>query len=196
MSGRQLLLIAALFAASSTIAKPNKPPVAPASAKVCEECHGTNGVSTAPGVPHLNGQLADSLVEFMESFKNGKRPSSTPEHTNPALKAEEIAALAKYYSYYNAERAQRPAQPANAAKVAEAEPLYTRRCAKCHVDNGREAEHDAPLLAGQSLEYLQAQTTAFMTGKRKFPFLMDEAYDGLSKEDLERLSHFFAGQRQ
>ena len=197
MSCRKLFLIASLFAAASAIAaKPAKPPVAPAVAKVCEECHGANGVSTAPGVPHLNGQLTDNVVESMEQFQKGKRPSSTPAHANPALTAEEIQALAKYYGYYNGQRAQRPAQPADATKVAEAEPVYKRRCAKCHVDSGREGDHEAPLVAGQTLDYLQAQTMAFVEGKRKFPYLMDEAYQGLNKDDLERLSHYFASQKQ
>lgn len=192
MSCRHIVLIAAFLASSAAMAKTPKAPPLPASAKACEECHGANGVATAPNVPHLNGQIPDSIVDALEKFKEGKRPSSTPEHASPALTSKEIEALARYYG---AQKAERPAQPADPAKVAAAAAVYERRCAKCHLDGGRESDHDAPLLAGQSLEYLQAQTVAFATGKRKYPFLMDEAYQGLSPEELERLSHYFASQK-
>lgn len=195
MNARKLtLLTATLLTAATVYAKaPPKPPVAPTIAKVCEDCHGANGVSPKSGVPHLNGQLPDYVVESLEKFKAGKRPSSAPEHVHPELTAETIEALAKFYG---AQKAQRPAQTTDPTKVTEAAALYGRRCQKCHLDDGRDSDHDAPLMAGQSLEYLQAQTMAFATGKRKFPFLMDEAYQGLSKDDLERLSHYFASQRQ
>lgn len=195
MSHRKLLLILPLLAASAVFAKPKAkaPPPAPAVAKMCEECHGANGVAVKPGVPHLDGQLPEYIVESMDKLKNGKRPSSTAVHASPELTDADIEALAKFYG---AQKGQRPAQAVDAAKVSEAAPLYKRRCTKCHLDNGREADHDAPLMAAQSLEYLQAQTEAFATGKRKFPFLMDEAYQGLTREDLERLSHFFASQPQ
>lgn len=193
MLRRPLLLIAALVATTAALAKAPRPPVAPPSAGLCAACHGANGVSSKPGVPHLNGQLPDNIVESLAQFKDGKRPSSAPAHADAALTAGEVEALANFYSAQKDRP--RPEQPVDAAKVAAGEALYKRRCTKCHLDSGRDADHEAPLVAGQALDYLQAQTTAFVTGKRKFPFLMDEAYDGLSPEDLERLSHYFASQK-
>ncbi|HZX30982.1 MAG TPA: c-type cytochrome [Rhodocyclaceae bacterium] len=192
MSYRTVLMIAALAVATSAAAKPRKPPPAPASAKLCESCHGIDGVATAPGVPHLDGQIPDNTVDALEKFKLGKRPSTAPQHVDPALTAEEIDALAKYYG---AQKGQRPEQGTDPAKVAAAETTYNNRCAKCHQEGGRDSDHDAPLIAGQPLDYLKAQTTAFVTGKRKFPFLMDEAYQGLTADDLDRLSHYFAAQK-
>jgi sulfide dehydrogenase cytochrome subunit len=194
MPCRRLALIAALLSATSAFAaKPKKIPPPPAAAKVCEECHGANGVATAAGIPYLNGQIPEIVVDSMKKFREGKRPSSTPLHADPGMSDQEIEALAKYYGAQG--KAERPVQPADPAKVAAAGSLYSRRCAKCHIDDGRESDHDAPLMAGQSLEYLQAQTEAFVKGKRKFPYLMDDAYQGLSAEDLEKLSHYFAGQK-
>lgn len=194
MIRHRLVLAAALLASSAALAaKAPKIPVAPPSAAACAECHGANGVAGAASVPHLNGQIPDNIVEALEQFQAGKRPSSTPAHASPDLTPQEIGALARFYG---AQRAQRPAQPVDEAKVSAAAAVYERRCAKCHLENGRESDHEAPLLAGQSLEYLQAQTTAFVSGKRKFPFLMDEAYQGLAADDLDRLSHYFASQKQ
>jgi sulfide dehydrogenase cytochrome subunit len=191
MSYRTVLLVAALAVATSAAAKPRKP-LAPPSAKLCESCHGVAGVATAPGVPHLDGQIPENTQDALEKFKLGKRPSTAPQHIDPALTAEEIDALAKYYG---AQKGQRPEQATDPAKVAGAETVYNNRCAKCHLEGGRDSDHDAPLIAGQPLDYLKAQTSAFVTGKRKFPFLMDEAYQGLSADDLDRLSHYFAAQK-
>lgn len=185
---RQLLLIAAvLYAASSAAAE------APSAAKACETCHGGNGVATARGVPHLNGQLPEYFIDSMGKFKAGKRPSTAPAHAAPALTPEVLKALA---AWYGAQKAQRPAQQVDPAKVAKGASVYGQRCQECHLDDGRGSDHEAPLMAGQSLEYLQAETAAFVSGKRKYPFMMDEAYQGLGKEELESLSHYFASRPQ
>lgn len=186
-------LMSAFLAAAIAQAKTPKPPPAPPTAKLCEECHGANGVSVKPGVPHLNGQIPDYIAQSLQDLKAGKRISTAAAHAADELTPEAIGSLA---TYYGAQKAERPTRMVDAAKVAEAAAVYGRRCRKCHLDDGRDSDHDAPLMAGQSLEYLQAQTAAFVTGKRKFPFLMDEAYQGLSSDDLERLSHYFASQRQ
>lgn len=194
MSIRTLVLLALYCCATAAnAAKPPKPVKAPAIIKICEECHGLNGIGANPSIPHLNGQLAENTSEALKQFKEGKRPSSTPQHANPEITEKDITILGKYYF---AQIATRPEQATDAAKAAAGEPIYKRRCTKCHIDNGRDADHEAPLLAGQSLPYLQAQTEAFVSGKRSFPFLMDESYKGLSAEDLDRLSHFFASQKQ
>ena len=57
-------------------------------------------------------------------------------------------------------------------------------------------DKDAPLMAAQALDYMQAQTRLFVSGKRKFGFLQDEAYKGLSSDDLDAAAHFFASQEQ
>lgn len=187
MTCRKLFLIAALCASSTAFAE------APPAAKACETCHGSNGVATTRGVPHLNGQLPEYFVDSMSKFKAGKRPSSAPAHASPALTPEAVKALAAYYS---AQKAQRPAQQVDPVKVAKGAAVYGQRCQECHLDDGRGSDHEAPFMAGQSLEYLQAETTAYVSGKRKFPFMMDEAYQGLSKDDLEGLSHYFASKQQ
>ena len=80
--------------------------------------------------------------------------------------------------------------------MAKGEALYKRRCADCHPNNGRESKRDAPLLAAQNLDYLMEQKRAFVSGKRQFVFLMDDAFRGLSLADLDSVAHFFASQEQ
>ncbi len=157
----------------------------------CNECHGTDGLGFKPSVPHLNGQPDHLLTSMINAFQQGKRPTKVKMHRDIA--AADVAPLAKHYSL---QKAQRPKTATSPELVARGEALYLKRCADCHVDNGRDSDKEAPLTAAQDLNYLIEQTLAFKTGQRKFPFLMDGAYKNLSDEDLTAIAHFFAAQEQ
>lgn len=159
----------------------------------CVRCHGADGLATAPGMPHLNGQLDSYLRDAIGKLQKGSLPSAVAGHIPPTLSAEQIGQLAAYYA---AVRAVRPAQEVDPAKRAKGEEIYRDRCSDCHLDSGRDADKDAPLMAGQKLDYLVAQTALFLEGKRKFGFLQDDAFKGLSREELETVAHYFASQEQ
>ena len=161
--------------------------------QTCAPCHGDTGVSTKAKTPHLNGQLSDYLEEDIRRIANGSRVSTVPDHIPKSWTGEDVMAVAEFYA---ASRAQRPAQTTDAAQVAKGAVWYKKRCADCHPDNGRESKRDAPLMAGQNLEYMKEQTRAFVAGKRKFVFLMDDAFKGLSAADLDGVAHYFASQEQ
>lgn len=157
----------------------------------CSECHGTDGLGFKPGIPHINGQPEGLLTNMINAFQQGTRPTKVKTHRD--IPAADVAHLVKHYAQQKAER---PKSAANPELIARGEALYLKRCADCHIDNGRESDKDAPLMAGQDLTYLIAQTLAFKTGERKFPYLMDGAYRDLSDEDLTATAHFFAAQEQ
>jgi cytochrome c553 len=157
----------------------------------CTECHGSDGLGFKPGIPHLNGQPEALLTNMITAFQQGKRSTKVKMHRDIA--AAEVAPLAKHYA---AQKAQRPKSATKPELVARGETLYQNRCADCHVDNGRDSDKEAPLVAAQDMNYLVAQTLAFKAGERKFPFLMDGAYKDLSDEDLTAIAHFFAAQEQ
>jgi len=157
----------------------------------CIECHGSNGIGTEPDIPHLNGMPEHLLSAMLEGFRRGKRPPKVRIHREIPQASE--AMIARHYSQQKAER---PKQPVDPALLARGQSLYEQRCADCHLDNGRDSDKEAPLTAAQSLPYLIAQTLAFKTGERKFPYLMDGAYKDLSDADLTAIAHFFAAQDQ
>lgn len=157
----------------------------------CIECHGSNGIGTEPDIPHLNGIPEHLLNAMLESFRRGKRPPKVRIHRE--IPEASAIGIAKHYAQQKAER---PKQPVDQALLASGQSLYERRCADCHLDNGRDSDKEAPLTAAQSLPYLIAQTLAFRTGERKFPYLMDGAYKDLSDADLTAIAHFFAAQDQ
>jgi len=157
----------------------------------CSECHGTDGLGFKPGVPHLNGQPEALQTNMITAFQQGTRSTKVKMHRDIA--ATDVAPLTKHYAE---QKAQRPKSATKPELVARGEELYLKRCADCHIDNGRDSDKEAPLLAAQDLDYLVAQTLAFKTGERKYPFLMDGAYRDLSDADLTATAHFFAAQDQ
>ena len=157
----------------------------------CSECHGTDGLGFKPGIPHLNGQSEFLLTNMINAFREGKRSTKVKDHRD--IPAAAVAPLARHYAQ---QKAQRPKSATNPELVASGEALYLKRCADCHLDNGRDSDKEAPLTAAQDLKYLIAQTLAYSAGERKFPYLMDDAYRGLSEADLTAIAHFFAAQDQ
>lgn len=157
----------------------------------CSECHGTDGLGFKAGIPHLNGQPAALLANMITAFQQGKRSTKVKMHRDIA--AADVAPLASHYAQ---QKAQRPKSATKPELITLGETLYQNRCADCHMDNGRDSDKDAPLVAAQDMSYLIAQTLAFKAGERKFPYLMDDAYRGLSDEDLTAIAHFFAAQDQ
>ena len=157
----------------------------------CSECHGSDGLGFKPGIPHLNGQSEFLLTNMINAFREGKRTTKVKDHRDIA--ADAVAPLSRHYAQ---QKAQRPKSTTSPELVVSGEALYLKRCADCHLDNGRDSDKEAPLTAAQDLKYLIAQTLAFSAGERKFPFLMDDAYRGLSEADLTAIAHFFAAQEQ
>ncbi|AYH41993.1 hypothetical protein [Azoarcus sp. DN11] len=169
------------------------PPDVQSLTQPCAECHGAAGVSGAAKMPYLNGQLADYLEQEIAGLANGDRISDIPNHVPKTWSAPDIAAVAQFYAQSTA---QRPAQSVDPQKVAQGKVIHGKRCADCHPDAGRSSDHDAPLMAGQNLEYMLEQIKAFVSGKRKFVYLMDDAFRGLTPDELASVAHFFASQDQ
>lgn len=188
---KSYLLVSVLLAAVATSAMGAD---AASGTDSCADCHGVDGVAAKSGVPHLNGQLPGYLEDSIDKFKSSARPGRTFGHEPAGLNAAQMTEILKRYS---AAKALRPKQTkVDPALVMRGEAVYQDRCADCHPDNGRESDKDAPLMAGQDLEYLINQMGNFVEGKRKFAFKMDDAFRGLSGDDLTATAHFFASQDQ
>lgn len=170
--------------ATATIAQDTAALISP-----CVECHGSNGVASKPATPHIDGQMAGYLADSLRAFNDGTRKTAVDQHKG--IPREVAKALAGHYSAQKISRAKSPVDP---ALLARGDELYLSRCADCHPDNGRESDKDAPLMAGQDLDYLIVQTLAFKKGERRFAVMMDDAYKGLSETDLKAVAHFFAAQ--
>lgn len=182
-------LICLLSLASASVLADAPEPVA----AQCARCHGEDGLATTPGQPHLNGQLSGYLVDAMQKYQKGRLPTAVANHIPAGLDTATLTAIADHYA---ASKAVRPKQQTDPDKVAKGAEIYRIRCLDCHGENGREADNGAPLMAAQDIAYMLAQTRAFVGGQRKFGFLQDDAFKGLSADELDAVAHFFADQEQ
>lgn len=95
----------AAFLAGPVLAAPATPkPVGqlPAVGQTCVACHGTDGIGITPQYPSLAGQHADYLERALTDYKKGGRKNAIMSGFAAQLSAEDIRAMARYYS------AQRP----------------------------------------------------------------------------------------
>ena len=190
MFNRTFLLLCCALVSQAALAAP---PVVDVLTKPCVECHGPSGVGNSAKTPHLNGQLDTYLEEEIAALAKGGRVSAIANHVPPVWTGPEIAAVAKFYA---ASKAPRPVQVTDPQLVAKGQVIYEKHCAECHPGSGRQSDHDAPLMAGQNLEYMMEQTRLFVSGTRKFAFMMGDAFRGLSAADLDTVAHYFASQDQ
>jgi cytochrome c553 len=73
-------------------------PAAQVDVTACQACHGSEGISRNPRVPHLAGQQPDYLVAQLQAFRSGTRKNDLMEAIAAQLSDAEMTALAHYWS--------------------------------------------------------------------------------------------------
>ena len=63
----------------------------------CFSCHGTDGHS-AGAMPSINGKSADYIVDTLQRFRDGSKPSTVMVRIAKGFTDEEIKTLAAYFS--------------------------------------------------------------------------------------------------
>lgn len=160
----------------------------------CAGCHGDNGVSSDPNIPHLSDQIAFYLFAQIRSFREGKRNSPTMETVARALGDEAMMKVAAYYA------SQKPPMPKTAAPdrpnsegaVGLGREL-AEDCAGCHGDDGNSDMEGVPGLAGHHPADLIASMQAYKDGTRMHPD-MESILEDYSEEDIYNLALFYAVQ--
>jgi cytochrome c553 len=129
------------------------------AAQFCRHCHGEGGVSPHADVPNLAGQNAAYLLDQMNKFAAGQRKSEFMEGLIKALKPEERASIALYFSQEKVA----PRVAGNGGEAEEGRALYTRLCRHCHGEEAHGTER-VPRLAGQHDSYLQLSLRRYRNG--------------------------------
>ena len=167
-------------------------PTATMLADTCAGCHGTDGASTGPATPSLAGMSEEYMVESMEAFKSGERPSTVMGRIAKGYSKDEFKLMGSVF-------AKQPvaitSQNLDAAKVAAGAKLYGKNCEKCHDKNGALADDDSGILASQWLPYLQYSMVDFKAGSREMAKKMKKKVDKLNDDELEALLQYFASQQ-
>lgn len=67
-------------------------------AKVCQICHGIDGVGKMPNVPNIAGESEIYLTKQLKAFRSGERQDPQMSIIAKPLTDEEIANLAAWYA--------------------------------------------------------------------------------------------------
>jgi sulfide dehydrogenase cytochrome subunit len=188
--GRSLPILAAALALSAPV--PAADPETPDVVGKCFKCHGREGVDSEDGEPVLAGQPAAYIVQSLQAFRSGERPSKEMKRVAEGLSEADMETAARYFSGLASKPSPRPFEPALAEKGAR---LHARLCEKCHVDGGRGFRMKGgtgPILAGQTVEYLRSQFGHFMGMDREMPREMGMAILELRPGDSLALAHYYA----
>jgi cytochrome c553 len=135
----------------------------------CFLCHGMQGEAASELSPRLAGQNALYLAKQLANFKSGERQSSAMRPMAAGLSAEEMRAVALYFSRQKAE----PHVPVDLALASRGKRIYetggrateAAACIGCHGERAQGTE-SLPRLAGQFPAYLSAQLRQFRARQR------------------------------
>ncbi len=88
--------VALLFPVAALAQTPS-PNVGRNLAATCANCHGTDGRS-AGGAASLAGVAADTTIQRMREFQEGKRSATVMHQISKGYSSEQIAAIAAYFA--------------------------------------------------------------------------------------------------
>jgi sulfide dehydrogenase cytochrome subunit len=160
---------------------------------VCASCHGKDGVALGEDIPSLGGQNEAYLYGTLTDFKEGKRPSAIMRGMTRELDDGDIRALSRHYA---SQPYVRNPQEVDTNRAASGREVYQRLCQLCHLDEGRATTYaEYPLLAGQSLPYMQKQMKLILDKRRSVEVTKLGMLGLLSGPQIEDAMQFFAGQR-
>ena len=96
---RRMLLAAALFALSATVAAGGNAQAGKARSGACVGCHGANGEGVAPN-PALAGKSEDGLLQSLKDYKSGKRVNAIMKTMVGSLKDEDMPDVAAHFASF------------------------------------------------------------------------------------------------
>jgi cytochrome c553 len=161
----------------------------------CAGCHGANGVSESPGVPHLAGQRPAYLYLELKAYQAGVRGESAMNNVVRPLSDDALFKAAAYFASLD------PPQnnTANNASVAAPDPVQLGKtaaagCAGCHGEGGISKTPGMPSLVGMDPKYLVAAMQAYKSGARKNE-LMKSMVANVTDANLNRIALYYALQK-
>ena len=160
----------------------------------CAGCHGTNGYSAGDVMPSLAGIDKRYMQKSMMDFRSGARPSTIMGRIARGYSDQEIAAIA---SFFAAQEWQQAPGKVNKKLVSQGKAIHMDQCESCHADGGRKNKDEVPRLAGQWQPYIYFQLRDMhdIDFEGVQPIRMRQRVQKLSQEELEALSHYYAGQK-
>ena len=162
----------------------------------CAACHGARVGDANALFPKLAGQNAGYLFRQIENFRTGIRSGPVMYYQLSDLTAENVAALANYFSGLS----RSPARSGQSRLEAEGKKIFDRgtpasgaaACAQCHGADGR-GSGAMPNLAGQHADYVADQLRRFQEGTRVAGQTPEHPVaDALTEEEILAVTRYIA----
>ena len=121
----------------------------------CADCHAIDGISTAPGIPHLAGQRMVYLHRVLLAYQQRERHNDDMNHAIGFLNEDALLAVSAYYASLTPVSAQaRDEAWVDAAKKKGGDPFAPiredmKKCVKCHGEDGNASGSGMPNLTAQ-----------------------------------------------
>lgn len=64
----------------------------------CAACHGTGGKGVSDGIPSINGQSKEVLLQKLVAFKQGSLPATVMHQHAKGYTGDELARIADFFS--------------------------------------------------------------------------------------------------
>jgi cytochrome c553 len=164
----------------------------------CAQCHGTDGASIAPGMPHIAGQRTVYIYRMLQAFQTRERTNDPMNHAVGFLNEEAMLAVSTYFA------SQLPVSPSPATEVTQSaegsssDPFAgirgsMKKCIKCHGKDGNSDAPGMPSLSAQDPEYFVAAMNAYRDGDRAHK-LMKKLVTPLDQASISQMGVFYAVQ--
>lgn len=92
------IIVGGLLLCAATLAWADAAAGRARAATACAVCHGPQGLSLQPNVPHLAGQPEIYLVEQLRNYRSGKRTHEVMGVIARSLSNQDIDDLAQWYA--------------------------------------------------------------------------------------------------
>jgi len=157
----------------------------------CAACHGENGQSLDPNIPHIGGQPKLAVMYQLFFYREGRRKNPEMNTVAKDMSDAELDAIAEWVSKLPPPPpAGGPSEP---ARLLQGEAIANgRQCGTCHNPDysGRE---QMPRIAGQREGYLLKSFKDYQAGARVgTQAAMAEAVRGLNDAELADLAYYLA----
>jgi cytochrome c553 len=165
----------------------------------CADCHGLDGVSTAPGIPHLAGQRTVYLHRVLLAYQDRERRNDDMNHAIGFLNEEAILAVAAYYASLTPLSPQpRDADWVDATRKKGGDAFASiredmKKCVKCHGEDGNASGSGMPNLTAQDPAYFVQSMQCYRNGERGHR-LMQKLVAELDDDTLLKMGTFYAVQ--
>jgi cytochrome c553 len=165
----------------------------------CADCHGLDGVSPAPGIPHLAGQRLVYLHRVLQAYQQRERHNDDMNHAIGFLNEDAILSVAAYYASLTPARTQPRSEDSTEATAGTGGDPFAviredlKKCIKCHGEDGNASASGMPNLTAQDPAYFIQSMQTYRNGERNHR-LMQKLVAELDDDTLLRMGTFYAVQ--